>query len=477
MSHNCVPISLKVSKERPVLVVGGGRTATSKVRLLLACGAVVTVRSPELSEDLARRVADGRLEWSKGVYEPSTLRAFSLVFACTDNPDVNRQVFADAAAARVPVNTADNPELCTFFMPATVVRGPLKVAVSTDGESPSLAARLRRELEQRLPPFMGAYTKWLGGVRERLKAMNTDESSRRRVLGTLTSAEGEDRFETADRSAQEAMLDAALRDATTNAEGEVWLVGAGPGHMELLTLWGLRCLERADAVLYDGLVNPAILQLARRDAAFYDTAKRAGCRNYTQAEINALMVRLAREGKRVCRLKGGDPCVFGRAGEEAAYLAKHNVRCTIVPGVTAAVAAPAMAGIPVTHRDHASYFQVVTGHEDPAKTESRVNWRDIGQSTGTVVFLMGAHRLSSIAEKLLQHGKPPQTGVAVICRGTLPDSRIFETTLEKASKNHYENQIDFPRPALIVVGDVVSLGPLLRGETSFTGEDRAPASG
>ena len=468
MSQSTVPINLKVSKERPVLVVGGGRTASSKVRHLLACGAAVTVRSPALSDFLSSRASEGEIEWLQGAYESSSLSAYSMVFACTDDSAVNRRVYTDAAAARVPVNTADNPELCTFFMPAAVVRGPLKVAVSTDGESPSLAARLRRELEQRLPPFMGAYTKWLGGVRARLKSMKLDETARRRVLGTLVSVESEDRFETADSAGQEAMIDAALREEAASPRGEVRLVGAGPGHVGLLTLWGLRCLERADAVLFDGLVNPEILQLARRDAAFYDTAKRAGCRNYTQEEINALMVDLAREGKRVCRLKGGDPCVFGRGGEEAAYLAEHNVRCTIVPGVTAAVAAPAMAGIPVTHRDFSSYFQVVTGHEDPAKTESRVNWRDIGQSTGTVVFLMGAHRLSGIAEKLLHHGKPPQTGVAVICRGTLPDSRVFETTLAEAARNRYENQMDFPRPALIVVGDTVSLGPLLRGETAHT---------
>ncbi len=462
MADSCIPISWKISSDRPVLVVGGGATASSKIRLLLACGAAVSVRSPSLNHDLSARVAAQQLQWSKGMYERSSLAAYSMVFACTNDPAVNRQVYEDAVASRVPVNTADAPELCTFFMPAAVVRGPLKIAVSTDGESPSLAARLRRELEQRLPPFMEAYTKWLGAARRRLAEASVEGSVRRRVLAALAEVDNEDRFETADRAAQEAMLDAALKDASTQREGEVWLVGAGPGHPGLLTLWGLRCLERADAVLYDGLVNPEILQRARRDAELYDTSKRAGCRNYTQDEINDLMVRLAQAGKRVCRLKGGDPCVFGRGGEEAAYLARHNVRYAFVPGVTAAIAAPAMAGIPVTHRDYASYFQVVTGHEDPAKTESRVNWRDIAKSTGTIVFLMGADRLSGIAKKLLTHGMQPKTGVAVVSRGTLPDRAVFETSLEDAARNHFETHMDFPRPALIVVGNVVSLGSLLR---------------
>lgn len=460
--HRFLPLTLKIPADARALVVGGGPVAASKVDWLLSCRVAVDVVAEALGDRLQAHSEAGRVRWRAGPFDATDVPGHALALAATDDPAVNLAVRDAAAAAGILVNVADDPERSTFHVPAMVTRGALQVSVGTGGRSPSLAVRLRQELDERLPPWYGDYTAWLGAARARVRAANGDPVARRRILRDLASDAVADhlaRVPDADREAAfTARVDEALGEAAGPApEGRVWLVGAGPGDPGLITLRGLGCLQRADAVLHDGLVNPALLGFARRDAELFDTSKRAGCRRFDQEEINALMVSLAREGKTVCRLKGGDPCVFGRGGEEALHLVASGVPFEFVPGVSAAIAAPAAAGIPLTHRDHASYFQVITGHEDPAKTESRVNWRDLGSSLGTLVFLMSAGRVGEICERLLAHGKAPATPVAVISRGTLPDQVVLETTLEAGAADGFPAAASVPRPALIVVGDVVSL--------------------
>jgi len=465
-NHRFLPVTLKLPTDARALVVGGGAVAASKVDWLLRCGVDVEVVAEALCDRLEVHVEAGRVTWRAGRFCEGDVSGYALALAATDDAVVNRAVHERAREAGIPVNVADDPALSTFYVPAMVARGHLQVSVGTGGRSPSLAVRLRQELDDRLPDWYGEYVEWLGRARERVRVKVSDHVRRRRVLRRLAGDGVAHRLAGAAPADREAVFDAALEAALAEVgegppAGRVWLVGAGPGDPGLITVKGLECLKQADAVLHDGLVNRALLAFARRDAEIFDTSKRAGCRRFDQEGINGLMVSLAQEGKLVCRLKGGDPCVFGRGGEEALHLVEHGISFEFVPGVTSAIAAPAAAGIPITHRDHASYFQVITGHEDPAKTDSRVNWSDLGPSRGTLVFLMGVHRLSEICGKLMAHGKPPETPVAVISRGTLPDQEVIETTVGEGADG-LDGMQAVPRPALIVVGDVVSLRRNLR---------------
>ncbi len=466
--HRYLPLTLKLPAAARALVVGGGTVAAAKVDWLLRCELSVDVVAQTLCDRLQVLAEAGEVTWRSGLFRDDDLDGAALVLAATDAPAVNRAVHDRAVAGGIPVNVADDPALSTFYVPATVIRGALQVSVGTGGNSPSLSVRLRQELDGQFPVWFGDLTEWLGRARRRVRAAIDDPVQRRRVLRDLASAATTERLAAVPDAEREAAFEGILDAALAGAEGapptgRVWLVGAGPGDPGLLTVRGLDCLRRADAVLHDGLVNRELLVFARRDAEIFDTSKRAGCRRFDQEGINALMVSLAGMGKTVCRLKGGDPCVFGRGGEEALHLVQHGISFEFVPGVSASIAAPAAAGIPVTHRDHASYFQVITGHENPAKTESRVNWRELGSSQGTLVFLMSAHRLREICERLLAHGKRSGTPVAVISRGTLPDQVVLETTLGAGASDETPAAAAAPRPALIVVGDVVSLRRSLAG--------------
>jgi uroporphyrin-III C-methyltransferase / precorrin-2 dehydrogenase / sirohydrochlorin ferrochelatase len=391
--------------------------------------------------------------------------SYALVIAATDDETVNRQVYADATAKSIPVNVVDVPELCTFFVPSVISRGRLQMTVSSNGDAPALCKRLRKELDALVPPFYEHYLDLLAKARNRLRNLGADNSARAAILKHLASERVANQLALVPESQREAHFQGELQSSLEKMErmrdarpvpGIVYLVGAGPGDPGLISVKGLRGLASADAILFDGLVNPMVLSGVSPSVEQYDTSKRAGCALRTQDDINALMVKLAQDGKTVCRLKGGDPCVFGRLTSEARALAENGIPFEIVSGVSSAVGALAYAGIPITDRDAASYFQVVTGHEAPEKTESRVNWQDIASSQGTVVFLMGVHRLRDIAAKLIANGKPTTTPAAIISHGTLPTQSVFETTLAEATDEHLEIP-DMPRPALIVVGDVVRL--------------------
>ncbi|MBN2343525.1 MAG: uroporphyrinogen-III C-methyltransferase [Deltaproteobacteria bacterium] len=460
IEYKTLPISLVLPKHPVALVVGGGAVALQKIQWLRQFDMQVEVHSVSLCAPLAALWNAGDVEWVETEYT-FLEKSYALVISATNDEEVNYRVFRDATERHIPVNVVDQPAWCTFFVPSVVKKGDVVAAVSTQGAAPALAGAVRRQLQSFLPDSLAAYAELLKEARVQLRSFPRDR--RMKVNRALVASY---RFSQFDRTAIDKRVElfwagfhALVRDVENDSMvGHVYLVGAGPGDVGLLTVAGLRAIAGADAILHDGLVNPAMLSnVDAREKELFDTSKRAGCRLHRQEDINALMVQLALEGKIVCRLKGGDPCVFGRVTEEMRALREAQVPYEIISGVTSAVAALAYAGIPVTDRHCASFFQVVTGHEAPSKTESRINWAGIADSAGTVVFLMGAHRLSEIAQKLIQHGKPGHCPVALISRGTLPEQTVYETTVAEAANCESSAYSEFPRPVLIVVGDVVSL--------------------
>ena len=459
--YRTIPISLNVTQNNRAMVVGGGNIALQKIEWLQKFNMNVDVVATEVLDEIREMGSRGAI---RVISEPfSGLEdGYALVIAATDDEAVNRQVYADATAKSIPVNVVDVPELCTFFVPSVISRGRLQMTVSSNGDAPALCKRLRKELDALVPPFYEHYLELLAEARNGLRNLEVDNSARAAILKHLASERVANQLALVPESRREAHFHEELQTCLKGMRdaqpvlGMVYLVGAGPGDPGLISVKGLRVLASADSILFDGLVNPMVLSGVSSSVEQYDTSKRAGCALRTQDDINALMVKLAQDGKTVCRLKGGDPCVFGRLTSEARALAENGIPFEIVSGVSSAVGALAYAGIPITDRDAASYFQVVTGHEAPEKTESRVNWKDIASSKGTVVFLMGVHRLRDIAAKLIANGKPATTPAAIISHGTLPTQSVFETTLAEATDEHLEIP-DLPRPALIVVGDVVRL--------------------
>ena len=461
-----IPVSLNVTRNNRALVIGGGKIALQKIEWLKKFGMHVNVVAMDVIGPIATLATAGEIQLKQQLYQGMDAR-YALVIAATNDPLVNRKVSEDAIAAGIPVNVVDVPELCTFFVSSVISRGRLQMTIASNGDAPALCKRLRREMEALVPPFYEQYVDLLADARHRIRELIADEQRRATILKHLASERTASQMALQPAVERQSWFENQLNqqlqqtDAQAVSPGTVYLVGAGPGDPGLLSIKGLRVLASADAVLYDGLVNPGILESVSQAVERYDTSKRAGCALRTQDDINALMVKLAKAGKTVCRLKGGDPCVFGRVTSEARSLVQNGIPFEIVSGVSSAIGALAYAGIPITDRDAASYFQVVTGHEAPLKTESRVNWQDIASSKGTVVFLMGVHRLKEIASRLIGYGKPTDTPVAIISHGTLPTQTVYETTLADAV-NETTIIPDMPRPALIVVGDVVHLASELK---------------
>jgi uroporphyrin-III C-methyltransferase/precorrin-2 dehydrogenase/sirohydrochlorin ferrochelatase len=338
----------------PVLVVGGGSVACRKVEALLNAGARVTVGAPRLDERLVRQVEEGQVASRCGEFVPEWLDGMWLVIAATGDRSLNARVAAEAGRRRIFANVVDDAELSRFHVPAVVDRSPLMVAISTAGAAPALARRVRETLERALDGALGALVLLAQRHRTRIVRSRASLADRRAfydwlhdgpVLSMLRRSRPQE--------AEQALLDALRIDKVTPRAGSVSLVGAGPGHPGLLTLQALRALHEADVILHDQLVGTEILAMARRDAERIDVGKRCGGRHVPQEQIHRLLLAHAREGRRVVRLKGGDPFVFGRGGEELAFLRRHGIACDVVPGITAAVACAAFAGIPLTHREHA----------------------------------------------------------------------------------------------------------------------------
>ena len=457
------PIFLRLSGE-PVLVVGGGDVAARKIDLLLRAGAIVTVVAPELNSELAAKASAGEIKHVPGEFRPELLDGVRLAIAATDKHSVNAWVAHQAERRNVPVNVVDDRELSRFIVPAIVDRSPVVVAVGSSGDAPVLTRRIREKLESFLPQRLGVLAKLAGSLRKVVKERVENASNRRRfwenffdgeiaadLLAGRADADGQDTQERIERTLQD--------EVETGARaGEVVLVGAGPGDPGLLTLRALRALQNADVVLYDRLVSSEVLDLARRDAHRINVGKAAGAAHVSQEEINDLLVKLAKEGKRVCRLKGGDPFIFGRGGEELEALAAAGIRFEVVPGITAAAGCAAYSGIPLTHRDHAQALTFVTGH---CKGETdRVDWTLLARPGQTSVFYMGLGHLENIVAKLQEHGVPADRAAAVIEEGTRAEQRVVTGTL--ADLPAKVRAADVKSPALLIVGEVTRLHETLR---------------
>ncbi|HES75505.1 MAG TPA: uroporphyrinogen-III C-methyltransferase [bacterium] len=447
-----LPIFMNI-KDRPALVVGGGTVAARKAELLLLAGAKVTVIAPRVRNEMQRMIEAGRVTWREQGFGPGIVRGFRLVIAATDNAAVNRLVFEECERHAIPVNVADQPELCSFILPSIVERGSITIAVSTGGRSPILARLLKERLETLIPAGFGVLADLLGRYRNAVKArfaqLDARKHSWERMLDSpLVNLATSGRIVEAEQ-----MLERAIQDSAPATHGEVWLIGAGPGDPDLLTLKALRLLQQADVVVYDRLVPEAIINLARREAERIDVGKSMSHHTLPQDEINQLLVDLARLGKRVARLKGGDPFIFGRGGEEMQAVIAAGLPCLAVPGITAAAGCAASAGIPLTHRDHAQSVRFVTGHTQ--KDDMGLDWRALVSEGQTLVFYMGLANVARICASLRAHGMRADMPAAVIERGTLPEQRVFSGTLTTLPSIVRAEQ---PRsPSLIVVGEVVGL--------------------
>lgn len=447
-----LPLFFKLD-DKPVVLIGGGTVAARKARLLLRAGARVTVISHEVCEEISAMRASEKIEWQQADYHSEQLAGAQLVVAATSDRKTNEGVYRDASSRGLPVNVVDAPELCSVIFPSIVDRDPLLIAISSSGRSPVLARILRRKIESMVPAAYGRLADFAGRFRERVKQHIPDDTPRRLFWEqALEGVIGEHVL--ADREGQaESALENRLQGSGDLYTGEVYLVGAGPGDPDLLTFKAARLLQSADVVLYDRLVSPAIVDMARRDAEKIYVGKRRSDHTLPQAEINQLLVDLAKAGKRVIRLKGGDPFIFGRGGEEIELLAKHRIPFQVVPGITAANGAACYSGIPLTHRDHAQSVRFVAGYLKGDSVEH--DWSQFSSITETLVFYMGLQGLDQICDQLQRHGRPSDTPVALIERGTTAEQRVLIGSLSTMPAIVKESQPS--APTLLIIGDVVKL--------------------
>ncbi|HCN00249.1 MULTISPECIES: siroheme synthase CysG [Pantoea] len=435
---------------RPVLVVGGGDIAARKIELLRRAGARIQIASRELCPELQALLDEQQLEWLATSFEPAQLDKVFLVIAATDDNALNAQVYDEANARHKLVNVVDDQPKCSFIFPSIVDRSPLVVAISSSGTAPVLARMLREKLETLLPSHLGQMAELAGQWRDKVKARFSRMSDRRRYWERIFNGRFASQMATGDVTAAKQTLDSELGDQPPR-QGEIILVGAGPGDSGLLTLRGLQVMQLADVVLYDHLVSDEVLDLVRRDADRICVGKRASAHLLPQDEINQLMVQLAQKGKRVVRLKGGDPFIFGRGGEELQAAQQAGIPFQVVPGVTAAAGATAYAGIPLTHRDYAQSVLFITGHCRPDGDD--IDWPSLARARQTLAIYMGAVKAAHISQQLILHGRAASTPVAVIGRGTRSDQQVLTGTLE-----HLETlAASAPSPALLVIGEVVNL--------------------
>ncbi|QPN43771.1 uroporphyrinogen-III C-methyltransferase [Priestia aryabhattai] len=436
-----------------VLVVGGGEIALRKARLLADAGAALRVVAPEVDGQLAALARKGGGEVLVRGYQAADLVGCRLVIAATDDPGLNAQVSADAQALCVPVNVVDAPALCTVIFPAIVDRSPLVVAVSSGGDAPVLARLIRAKLETWIPSTYGELAALAARFRHKVKALYPDVNQRRGFWETVFQGPIAERQLAGQGAEAERLLQAMVDGAPVQQGGEVYLVGAGPGDPDLLTFRALRLMQQADVVLYDRLVAPAIIEMCRRDAERIYVGKRRAEHAVPQDQINRLLVDLAREGKRVLRLKGGDPFIFGRGGEEIEELAEHGIPFQVVPGITAASGCSAYGGIPLTHRDYAQSVRFVTGHLKDGT--SNLPWNDLVAPNQTLVFYMGLVGLPTICAELIRHGRASSTPAALVQQGTTRNQRVFTGTLADLPALVAQHEVH--APTLVIVGEVVQL--------------------
>jgi len=447
-------------KDRRVLVVGGGEAAARKAEMLLSAGARVTLIAGSVSGEVAQLIAEGCVAWAGRGFDDEDLAGMSLAIVATDDEALQARVSLAAQRRCVPVNVVDRPALSSFIMPSIVDRAPITIAISTGGTAPALARRLRAEIERALPAALGRMARFAEIFRAQVRRTLDNPRARRRFWDRVFEGRvGEMALAGDEIGARRELIRLLDSARSENARGDapaaamVHIVGAGPGDPDLLTLKAHRLLQRADIVVYDRLVSPEILAMARRDAERLYVGKRAGQHALPQQEINQRLIALARAGRSVVRLKGGDPFVFGRGGEEVEALTDAGIAVEIVPGITAALGCAASAGIPLTHRDHAQACVLVSGRQKDGHVA--LDWPMLARPRQTVVIYMGAETLPLIARQLMEYGRPADTPVALIENGTRPSERRVVGTLGTIELQAL--QANLQGPTLCVVGEVVSL--------------------
>jgi uroporphyrin-III C-methyltransferase/precorrin-2 dehydrogenase/sirohydrochlorin ferrochelatase len=439
-------------KQRPCLVVGGGEIALRKTRMLLKAGADVKVVSPELNLSFQNLIKKGQVTYLAQAFQPQLLKGVFLAIAATDSKAINALVYQSANSQQVLVNVVDDTKRCSFIVPSIVDRSPLIVAISSSGKAPVLARLIREKLEALLPQHLGKMAQLSGEFRERLKEKLTSITDRRKFWEKAFNGRFSQLVAQGKDKQAQAELENSIHDNTN--KGEVALIGAGPGDAGLLTLRALQLMQQADVVLYDSLVSEDVLELIRRDAEMVSVGKRAGCHSVPQEETNQLLVHYAQQGKRVVRLKGGDPFIFGRGGEELEVLFAADIPFQVVPGITAAAGATAYAGIPLTHRDYAQSTMFITGHH---KEDKEIDWSVLAKGKQTLVIYMGLMKASHIQAHLLEHKRAPDTPIAIIERGTQKAQKVLTGELTQLT----ELAENAASPSLIVIGEVVKLSEKL----------------
>ncbi|ORU89809.1 MAG: sirohydrochlorin ferrochelatase [Cycloclasticus sp. symbiont of Poecilosclerida sp. M] len=443
-------------KQKPCLVVGGGTVAARKIALLLDAGADVTVLSPSLTSELQQQVDSALITHIDKTFDYSAeqLGRFILIISATDDPVLNERVSSVANAQNIPVNVVDQPRLCSFIFPAIVDRSPMTIAISSGGKAPVLSRSTREKLETLLPQSLGKLAGLAEKFRQTVKVHFTHTNQRRLFWESIFTGPIADYvYQGKNNLAEEALLAQLRSTKDTATTGVVYLVGGGPGDPELLTLKALRLIQQADLIVYDRLVSPEVLNLARRDAERIYAGKKRSEHTLSQGSINNLLIKHAQLGKRVVRLKGGDPFIFGRGGEEIETLLEKKIPFEVVPGITAASGCASYAGIPLTHRDYAQSCVFVTGN----LKENKVNldWDQLAKPNQTIVIYMGLVGIHEVCRELIAHGLPKNTPAALIQKGTTVEHKVFISNLNELPSTVSKEK---PKPpTLIIIGHVVSL--------------------
>lgn len=452
------PFFIKLTDQK-CLVVGAGEVAARKISLLVRANATITVLAKSISPAVANMVITHQLTVCEKSFQAEDMLGFQWVISATDNEEVNQYVAKTASHLGIPINVVDTPALCSFIFPALIDRSPLVIAISSGGAAPVLARLLRAKIESIIPPAFGQLAQLAERYRAAVKQHFQRPELRRVFWETVFQGAVAEQVFTGNLAGAEQQLQQLLSSADQHATiGEVYLIGAGPGAADLLTFRALRLMQQADIVVYDHLVSPEIIDLSRRDAEKIYVGKQRSLHTVPQTEINILLAELAKQGKRVARLKGGDPFIFGRGGEEIETLMAQQIPFQVVPGITAASGCAAYAGIPLTHRDHAQSCIFVTGH---LKDNSiHLNWTQLALPQQTIVIYMGSVGLEKICQAMMAHGSPEELPIALVQQGTTQKQRVIIGTLATMPTLVAEHQI-LP-PTLIIIGTVVSLHQQLR---------------
>lgn len=442
-------------KDRACLIVGGGEIAARKAGLLRKANAIVTIVAPETSASTKTMIEAGEALWINALFNANQLSNQLLVIAATNDQQVNLDVYHQAKAKNILINVADSPELCDFILPSILDRSPIVVAISSGGQSPILARQLRARLETLIPPSYGRLATLVGRYRDVVKDRLSTLAMRRRFWETVLQGKVADHVLAGRDELGEQTLNTLLDNANDVelSQGEVYLVGAGPGDPELLTFKALRLMQQADVVFYDRLVSKEVLDLVRREAELIYVGKKRAWHAVRQDAINQLLLEHAQQGKRVLRLKGGDPFIFGRGGEEIATLAAAKIPFQVVPGITAASGCASYAGIPLTHRDYSQSCIFVTGQLKEGELD--LNWSALVQPRQTVVVYMGLAGLPTLSQQLLKHGLPADTPAALVQQGTTEHQKVWISTIaDLPGVAEREQPI---APTLVIIGHVVTL--------------------